>query len=214
VGERSEETLRLAVLLSGGGRTLSNLLREIDAGAVPAEVVAVVASRPGVRGLTIARDAGIASYAVDRKQHADSASFSAAITECILPHRPGLVVCAGFLSLYLPPPELRDRVMNIHPALIPAFCGHGFYGARVHRAAIEAGVRVSGCTVHFADQEYDHGPIILQRVVPVFENDTPDDLAERVFAEECIAYPEAIRLFAQGRLRIEGRRVRALPPLA
>lgn len=212
MGERPEGALRLAVLLSGGGRTLSNLLREIDAGAVPAEVVAVVASRPGVRGLTIAQDAGIPSYTVDRKQHGDAASFSAAVTECILPHRPGLVVCAGFLSLYLPPPELRDRVMNIHPALIPAFCGHGFYGARVHRAAIDAGVRVSGCTVHFADQEYDHGPIILQRVVPVLEDDTPDDLAERVFAEECIAYPEAIRLFAQGRLQVDGRRVRTLPP--
>jgi phosphoribosylglycinamide formyltransferase 1 len=210
VGATSEGALRLAVLLSGGGRTLANLLDEIQAGAVPAEVVAVVSSRPGVRGLTIAQDAGIPSYTVDRKQYADAASFSAAVSECILPHHPGLVVCAGFLSLYLPPPELRDRVMNIHPALIPAFCGHGFYGARVHRAAIDSGVRVSGCTVHFADQEYDHGPIILQRAVPVLDDDTPEALAERVFAEECVAYPEAIRLFAEGRLRVEGRRVRIL----
>ncbi len=210
-GER-EGALRLAVLLSGGGRTLGNLLERIDEGSLPGQVVVVVSSRPGVRGLTIASEAGIPAYTVDRKEHDGFESFSAAITDRILPHRPDLVVCAGFLSLYLPPPELRDRVMNIHPALIPAFCGKGFYGGRVHRAAIEAGVRVSGCTVHFADLEYDHGPIIVQRTVPVLEDDTPEALAERVFQEECIAYPEAIRLYAEGRLRVEGRRVRILPP--
>ena len=103
------------------------------------------------------------------------------------------------------------RVMNIHPALIPAFCGKGFYGHRVHEAALESGVKVSGCTVHFADNQYDHGPIILQPTVPVLDDDTPDSLANRVFELECDAYPEAIRLFAQKRLQIEGRRVRELP---
>jgi phosphoribosylglycinamide formyltransferase 1 len=101
--------------------------------------------------------------------------------------------------------------MNIHPALIPAFCGKGFHGRHVHEAVLASGVKVSGCTVHFADNVYDNGPIILQRVVPVFDDDTPDTLAARVFAQECEAYPEAIGLFAEGRLRIEGRRVRTLP---
>ncbi len=108
------------------------------------------------------------------------------------------------------PDDFLQRVLNIHPALIPAFCGKGFHGLAVHRAALEMGVKVSGCTVHFADNEYDRGPIVAQRVVPVLDEDTPESLAARVFAAECEAYPEVIRWFAQGRLRIEGRRVRVL----
>jgi phosphoribosylglycinamide formyltransferase-1 len=119
---------------------------------------------------------------------------------------------AGFLQLLEIPADFAGRVLNIHPALIPAFCGKGFHGLAVHRAALETGVKVSGCTVHFADNEYDHGPIISQYVVPVLDDDTPESLAGRVFAQECEAYPEAIRWFAQGRLRIEGRRARVLPP--
>ena len=117
-----------------------------------------------------------------------------------------LVVLAGFLSLVVVPDDHHLRVMNIHPSLVPAFCGQGFYGQHVHEAVIERGVRVSGCTVHFADNEYDHGPIVLQKVVAVQSDDSVDDLAARVFAAECEAYPEAIRLFAAGRLRIaDGR---------
>jgi folate-dependent phosphoribosylglycinamide formyltransferase PurN len=97
--------------------------------------------------------------------------------------------------------------MNIHPALIPAFCGKGYYGPRVHQAVLEYGAKVSGCTVHFVDQRYDHGPVILQRTVPVLDDDTPESLAARVFTEECEAYPEAVRLFAEGRLAVRGRRV-------
>jgi phosphoribosylglycinamide formyltransferase 1 len=118
------------------------------------------------------------------------------------------VCLAGFLQLVEIPPDFANRVLNIHPALIPAFSGKGFHGPAVHRAALEAGVKVSGCTVHFADNQYDHGPIISQRVVPVLDDDTPETLAARVFAEECEAYPEAITWFAEGRLVIEGRRVR------
>jgi phosphoribosylglycinamide formyltransferase 1 len=116
-----------------------------------------------------------------------------------------LVAMAGFLKHVLIPADFAGRVMNIHPALIPAFCGAGFYGERVHRAALEYGVKVSGCTVHFVDNHYDHGPIILQRTVPVHPDDTPQTLAARVFEQECQAYPEAIRLYAAGRLRIAGR---------
>lgn len=207
---RKAGSLRLAVLLSGSGRTLENLLSRSASGELPAEVAVVVSSRPGVRGLEIARAAGIPAHAVPRREFPDAASFSAAINDIIVPHCPDLVVLAGFLSLYLPPTHLAGRVMNIHPALIPSFCGKGYYGHRVHEAVLESGVRVSGCTVHFADAEYDHGPIILQRVVPVLDDDTPDTLAARVFEAECEAYPEAIRLFAEGRLRVEGRRVRIL----
>jgi folate-dependent phosphoribosylglycinamide formyltransferase PurN len=118
---------------------------------------------------------------------------------------------AGFLQIITVPDDFRMRVMNIHPALIPAFCGKGFYGHHVHEAVIASGVKVTGCTVHYADNEYDHGPIILQRAVPVSDDDTPDTLAARVFEQECEAYPEAIRLFGEGRLAVEGRRVRVTP---
>ena len=114
----------------------------------------------------------------------------------------------GWLKLVVIPDDFQNRVMNIHPALIPAFCGKGFYGHRVHEAVLEYGAKISGCTVHFVDNQYDHGPIILQRTVDVLTDDTPDTLAARVFAAECEAYPEALRLFAAGRLRVEDRRVR------
>ena len=117
------------------------------------------------------------------------------------------MVLAGFLSLLKIPADYKGRVLNVHPALIPAFCGKGYYGSKVHQAALDAGVKVSGCTVHFADDTYDTGPIIVQRTVPVLENDTADTLAARVFKEECSALPEAITLFAQGRLKLDGRRV-------
>src|SRR5262249_18543435 len=122
-----------------------------------------------------------------------------------------LVILAGFLSLLDIPPEYKGRVLNIHPALIPAFCGAGYYGSKVHKAVLAAGVKVSGCTVHFADDSYDTGPIILQRVVPVLDDDTVETLAARVFQEECQALPQAISLYAEGRLKLDGGRVRTVP---
>ena len=119
-----------------------------------------------------------------------------------------LVILGGFLALLQIPRDYKGRVINIHPALIPAFCGKGFYGSKVHEAALATGVKVSGCTVHFADDTYDTGPIIHQRVVPVLEGDTVETLGTRVFKEECEALPEVISLYAEGRLRQEGRRVR------
>ena len=113
----------------------------------------------------------------------------------------------GFLKHVLIPPDFTNRVVNIHPALIPAFSGKGFFGHHVHHAVLAYGVKVSGCTVHFVDNEYDHGPILLQRVVPVEENDTPESLAKRVFDAECEAYPEALRLLASGEVRVEDRKV-------
>lgn len=199
--------LRLAVLVSGSGTTLQNLLERRAAGRLPAQVVQVVSSKPGVKGIERAQRAGLPVAIVERKQCASVEEFSAAIFAQCRQASADLVCLAGFLQLLRIPDDFHNRVMNIHPALIPAFCGTGFYGQRVHEAALAAGVKVSGCTVHFADNEYDHGPIILQRTVPVLDDDTPDALAARIFEQECAAYPEAIRLFAEGRLKIEGRRV-------
>ena len=209
-----QHPVRLAVLLSGSGSTLQNLLDRIAAGTLPAQVVVVVASRSDAYGFERARLAGIPARVVARKEYADVERFNDALHAALEPFAADLVVLGGFLSLFQPRSRYAGRVMNIHPALIPAFCGAGFYGDKVHRAVLESGVRVSGCTVHFADDQYDHGPIILQGTVPVLDDDTPETLAARVHALERELYPEAIRLWAEGRLRIEGRRVRILPAAA
>ncbi len=203
--------LRLAVLLSGSGTTLQNLLDHIARGTLAAEIVQVVSSKADAYGLTRAAQARISRQIVERKSCATREEFSERIFAPCLAADVDLVCMAGFLQLVFIPPALTGRVMNIHPALIPAFSGKGFHGRRVHEAVLATGVKVTGCTVHFADNEYDHGPIILQRVVPVLDDDTPETVAARVFEQECEAYPEAIRLFSAGRLRVEGRRVRILP---
>jgi phosphoribosylglycinamide formyltransferase-1 len=147
---------------------------------------------------------------VSRKEAGSREEFSHRIFNRCRQENADLVCLAGFLQLIHVPDDFLGRVMNIHPSLIPAFCGKGFYGHHVHEAVLAYGAKITGCTVHFADNEYDHGPIILQRAVPVKDDDTPETLSERVIGQESEAYPEAIRLFAQGRLRIEGRRVRLI----
>jgi formyltetrahydrofolate-dependent phosphoribosylglycinamide formyltransferase len=204
-------TLKLAVLLSGGGTTLQNVLDRIDAGELPARVQVVVSSKPEAYGLERARSRNIDTHVIARRDFPNSAAFSEAVTNTIEPYQPGLILLAGFMQLYRVPEKYLGKVMNIHPALIPAFCGKGLYGHRVHEAVLEHGAKVSGCTVHFVDNRYDHGPIIVQKTVPVLEGDTAETLAARVFQKECEAYPEAIRLFAEGRLVIDGRRVKVLP---
>ncbi len=170
----------------------------------------MIASRPGIAAIAKAERAGLPTVVVERRGKPVEA-FSREVFESVRSAAADLVVLGGFLALLRIPDDYADRVLNVHPALIPAFCGLGFHGEAVHRAAIAAGVKVSGCTVHFADQTYDTGPIILQRPVPVFDDDTPEGLAARVFAAECEALPEAIRLYAEGRLEIDGRRVRVHP---
>ncbi len=206
--------VRLAVLLSGSGTTLQNFIDEIAAGRLSARVVLVIASRPDAGGLSRARQAGIPAVVVARRDFADVDRFNDALHAQLAQHEVDLVVLAGFLSPFQLRGRYTGRVLNIHPALIPAFCGKGFYGERVHQAALESGVKVSGCTVHFADDQYDHGPIILQGVVPVLDDDTPQTLAGRVHAIENELYPEAVRLWAAGRLEIVGRRVRIKPASA
>ena len=200
--------LRVAVLLSGEGSSLENLCEHIDAGEVPAEVVLAIASKATAGGLARARRRGIPAHAIPRREHPDVTDFNDAIHSLLEQHEVDLVALLGFLSPFQTRGVWAGRVLNVHPALIPAFCGKGFYGHRVHEAVLESGVKVTGATVHFADDEYDHGPIILQEAIAVRDDETPDALAARVQALERRLVPKAIRLIALGRVAVEGRRVR------
>ena len=199
--------LRIAVLLSGGGRTLQNFIDLRAMGELPIDIPIVIGSKEGLYGLTRATDAGISTAVVERRGFRSLEDFSARVFALCDDAKADLVLLAGWLSLLNLPGRYLGRAMNIHPALLPSFGGRGMYGHFVHEAVIAHGCKVSGCTVHFLDNAYDTGPIVLQRTCPVLDDDTPDTLARRVFEQETIAYPEAIRLFAEGRLRIEGRRV-------
>jgi phosphoribosylglycinamide formyltransferase-1 len=208
----SNPPIRLAVCVSGGGTTLQNLIDLTRAGRLNATISQVVASRPKIGAIARAEAAQIPLAVATRGAAPTLAAFSASVFDPIRQSKADLVILAGFLSLIEIPPDYAGRVINIHPSLIPAFCGKGFHGAAVHQAVLEVGAKVSGCTVHFADMTYDTGPIILQRTVPVLDSDTPETLAGRVFEAECQALPEAIALYAAGRLKVEGRRVRVLDP--
>ncbi|HSW47191.1 MAG TPA: phosphoribosylglycinamide formyltransferase [Phycisphaerae bacterium] len=203
---------RLAVMLSGGGRTLQNLIDCIGRGEIDAEIAVVISSLSQVKGVDRARAAGLPVAIVRKKDHPDVEQFSRLIAETLDDYRPELVCQAGWTCFWRIPDRWMGKVMNIHPALLPKYGGKGFYGHHVHEAVLAAGEKTSGCTVHLADNEYDSGPIILQRTVPVLPGDEPDALAERVFEQECIAYPAAIRLFLKGHLEIHGNRVFLVRP--
>ncbi len=175
-----------------------NLQECILAGTLPARIEVVISSRAAALGVERAKSLGLRVTVVEHAALLPT-EFDHAVDEVV--GEVDLVCMAGFLSLWRIPPRLEGRVINIHPALLPDFGGKGMYGRHVHEAVLVAGRIVSGCTVHFCDNEYDHGPIILQREVPVLTDDTPDVLAARVFREECIAYPEAIRTLVDGRVR-------------
>lgn len=206
-----DRNLNLAVLVSGSGTTLQNLIDKITAGELAARISVVIGSRQGLKGIERARAAGLASHVVDRRSYDSTQAFSREVFELCDDAGADLVCLAGWLCLLEMPAAYRERVMNIHPALLPSFGGKGMYGARVHEAVIEHGCKVSGCTVHFVDAAYDTGPIIIQRTCPVLDSDSPAALAERVFAQEMIAYPDAIRLFQAGRLQVDGLRVHIRP---
>ena len=200
---RRKTPLQIAVLLSGSGRTLQNLLDQIAEGRLHARIPLVLCSRAEVLGVSRARQAGLETVVVPRKRYDSDDAYSRVLVALLDRTPVDLVVLAGYMHLFRFPETYRNRVMNIHPGLLPDFGGPGMYGDRVHRAVLERGARESGCTVHFVDDQYDHGPVILRRQVPVLPADTPDTLAHRVFFEECRAYPEAIRLFAEGRLKVK-----------
>jgi len=189
--------LRLVALISGGGRTLLNLLEAVRAGRLQAEVTLVISSRHDAAGIGRARTAGLPVEVLRPRDFPDKAAFTAAQSRRILAERPDLVVMAGYLVHWPPPPGLQGRVLNIHPALLPRHGGRGLYGEHVHAAVLAAGDRESGCTVHLVDEEYDHGPVLAQARVPVLPGDTTGSLAARVFVAECATYPEAIAALAR-----------------
>ena len=195
--------IRLGVLISGSGTTLMNILKHIKQGLLNAEVDIVISSRSTVTGVEKAKNAGLDVKIIRTKDYQDIDGFSKRIEAELAAANVDLVIQGGWLCLWKIPYRYEHRVMNIHPALLPSFGGKGMWGHQVHEAVLKAGCKVSGCTVHFCTNEYDKGPIIVQRTCEVQNNDTPDTLAARVFEQECIAYPEAIRLFAAGRLSVE-----------
>jgi phosphoribosylglycinamide formyltransferase 1 len=206
------EKPRLAVLISGTGSTLQNFLDRTADGRLGATVVHVVSNRADAFGLERAKTAGVGTTVVERKACASREEFSQRIFAACREAKADLVCMAGFLQLVIIPDDFTSKVLNIHPSLIPAFCGKGFHGRHVHEAVLASGVRVTGCTVHFADNLYDNGPIVVQKTCPVLDDDTVESLTARVGELEREAYPEAIRLVSSGGWRIEGRRVKFATP--
>jgi phosphoribosylglycinamide formyltransferase-1 len=200
---------RLAVLLSGSGTTLENLFENIERGELDAEIAVVIGSRPSAFGLERAKGRGVPTAVCRAKDHGnDVAAHSRALFAEVDKHDVAYVICAGWMKLLSIPPAYENRVVNVHPALLPAFGGQGYYGGRVHGAVLARGVKISGCTVHFCDNEYDHGPILMQQAVEVHDDDTIDTLAERVQAAERELYPVALKALLSGSLKVDGERVR------
>jgi formyltetrahydrofolate-dependent phosphoribosylglycinamide formyltransferase len=191
--------------MSGGGRTLENIHQAIHQGRLNASINQTICSNPDAYGIQRAKKLGLPCLTISRRQYQNAQAFSEAIWPRIRESEIDMVCLAGFLCLLAIPQDMTNRVINIHPGLLPAFGGYGMFGRHVHEAVLAAGCKISGCTVHMADQSYDTGPIIVQRSCPVLENDSPETLGERVFEQECLAYPQALRLFQQGKVRFEGR---------
>jgi len=203
------QPLRLACLISGGGRTMLNLADHIERGDLPARIEVVISSRSDVMGVERAWQRGLEvkmARSIDYQQEED---LFDAIYKWLDEYAIDLVCFCGYLRWLRIDPAWRTRMINIHPSILPAFGGRGMFGKRVHQAALDAGHTYTGCTVHFVDEQYDHGPVILQRACPVLPDDDADSLAARVFREECLAYPQAVRLIAEGRVELrDGRAVR------
>lgn len=201
---------KLAVLVSGGGTNLQAILDQLASGQLQGiEIACVIASKPGTYAAVRAHQAGIPCQVVRRADYQDLAAYDRAMLSALQPYEVDLIVLAGFLSLL--GPELvaayRQRIINIHPSLVPAFCGPGLYGLKPHQAALDYGVKVTGATVHYVDEHYDEGPVLLQKAVAIQQDDTAESLQQRVMREaEQVILPQAIGLIAAGRVRIEGRR--------
>ncbi len=200
-------SLRLGVLISGGGTTCINLINSIQDGRLPAEIVCVVSSSYKATGNAKVQDHDIPLLVLPKHKSLSDEAYSEQVNLVLTQHQVDLVVLGGFLKRYLPGSAFKDKCVNIHPSLIPAFCGKGFYGMKVHEAVWSRGCRVSGCTVHLVNDEYDAGPIVLQRTVALNDDDLPHDIQKRVFELECDAYPDAIQLFANRQVRVVNGRV-------
>ena len=208
---------RIAVLVSGGGTNLQALIDAQRRGEIiNGEIAAVISSKPGVYALERAKRAGIPGHVVARKDYPDHQAMTAALVDKLKSLDIDLVVLAGFMVILTEEivKAYPNAILNVHPALIPSFCGEGCYGLHVHEMALEYGVKVSGATVHFVSEECDGGPIVLQKAVPVEENDTPETLQRRIMEQaEWVILPRAVSLFCQNRLKVEGRTVRISKPL-
>jgi phosphoribosylglycinamide formyltransferase-1 len=203
--------MKMVVLVSGGGTNLQAIIDAIDSGEITnAKISAVISNNPGAYALTRAKKHGIETLVVSPKQYENREAFNDALLESVNRFEPDLIVLAGCLVI-IPEKMVKayeNRIINIHPALIPSFCGTGYYGLRVHEAALERGVRVTGATVHFVDTGTDSGPIILQKAVEVKQGDTPEKLQRRVMEQaEWVIMPEAINLIANGRVHVKNGRV-------
>lgn len=205
---------RIAVLVSGGGTNLQALIDAQRRGEiVGGELAAVISSKPGAYALERAAKAGIPGYVVARKDHPSNQAMTLALVDKLKSLDIDLVVLAGFMVILTQEmvEAFPNAILNVHPALIPSFCGEGFYGLHVHQRALGYGVKVSGATVHFVSEECDGGPIVLQKAVTVEEDDTPETLQRRIMEQaEWVILPQAVSLFCQGRLKVEGRTVRIL----
>jgi phosphoribosylglycinamide formyltransferase 1 len=199
----------IAVFASGRGSNLMAILKAIEEGKLKARVVVVISNNSSAGALEIARSKGIDALHISRRQFSSDREYADKILSELRKRNVELVVLAGYMKK-IPAEvvsEYRNRILNIHPALLPSFGGQGMYGINVHKAVIESGVKITGVTVHIVDEEYDHGPIVLQRAVEVKDDDTPETLAERVLKVEHEVYPEAIRLFVEGKVNVFGRKV-------
>lgn len=212
-GSRMPDTkkVRAAILISGSGTTMENLIQCANNGSCDIVPVGVISSKSGVAGLAKAQKHGIPTQVVSRKDFTDSAAFSRQTFKMVNAVKPDMVILAGFLSYLHIPERYKGKILNIHPSLLPKFGGKGMYGINVHRAVVASDETETGCSVHYVDEEYDHGAIILQRKVEVKPDDTPETLQDRVMAAERKAYPEAINLYAEKRLMQVAKSVRILP---
>jgi phosphoribosylglycinamide formyltransferase-1 len=201
----------IVILISGRGSNMEALIAARDAGQLPVNIAAVISNRPDAKGLETASRAGITAHFIDHKAFAGREAFDAALAECIDQFNPDLVVLAGFMRI-LSEGFVRHyagRLMNIHPSLLPSFPG-----LHTHQRALEEGVRIHGCTVHFVTPTLDHGPVIIQAAIPVLDGDTEESLAARILVQEHKVYPQAIRWFAEDKLTLENGRVRLSADLA
>ena len=203
--------IRALILISGSGTTMENLLQRADEGTCHMECVGVISSKEGVAGIARAQKFGVPVQVVARKDYLDAQAFSRQVFKLANAVQPDVILLAGFLSYLHLPERYKGKVLNIHPSLLPNFGGKGMYGIKVHTAVLKAGEKQTGCSVHYVDEEYDHGPIILQRKVDVEAGDTPETLMARVMEAEREAYPEAVNLYAEKRLLQVAQSVRILP---
>jgi len=200
---------RLAVMVSGGGTDLQSVIDGVQSGKIPAEIAVVISSKPGVYALERAKKAGIPGVVICKKDYADEQAFFDANLGALWEYGAEGVVLAGYLSILGRQmiEAYPNKIINIHPSLIPSFCGKGYYGLRVHQAVLDYGAKVSGATVHFVDEGADTGPIILQQAVSVLPEDTAESLQQRILEVEHEILPEAVALFCAGRLLVQGRKV-------